>query len=780
MKVLRKILLCFCVLLLLATATGAGFYYFCTSGYDFSAQKLLKNGGSVTFFDNSDNEISVDSLNPLNASLSATENLKSEESGEKTSDKNSDKTNDKTNDKTGVKTSDKTNGKSGGDFKSIDELPSFLPNAFIAVEDKRFYKHGGIDVRALIRAAKNNIISGSFKEGGSTITQQLIKNTHLSGEKTFKRKLRELKLTLQAEKTLSKKEILYYYLTTIYFGENCYGIESAAQNYFGKHAENLNLNECAALAATVKSPAYYNPRKQANDKRKDLVLKLLKEQNLITDEQFSNCYGVKITVKEKCDGKCEYFSNALEEVYAKFDLSPYEQSNLKIYTYFDREVYNKLKNVLSDYPENASASVIKKNGEIIAETGDLSAKRSPASTIKPLLVYAPALETKTVCLATKINDERTDFSGYRPKNYGDAYFGEISVKDALKKSLNVPAVKILNATGLKKSAEYAQKAGIKITDLSLASALGAIGDGITLTDLCGSYTVFAANGEYFCPKYVKKAVSGGKVVYNSEKQKNSIFSDTKVFSRGTVSLVNECLHECATDGTARALNGKSYTVCAKTGTNGDENGNSDAYTVSYTASHVIGIRFSEKNGEKLPNHITGGYVAEYASRFLNELYKSAPPAEFEKTDEVVNAAICRVNYDDGKIVLADRNAPEKYVLHFNFLKETLPKEISTEFSCPRVLESGLKVENDSVKITLERKNFVYVEIIRSDQNGSKKITDLKAGDYYLDDKLKNGTYSYSIIPYVINADGEKICGDEQFLGTVIIYDKITDKNWWND
>lgn len=788
MKVFKKILLYFCVLLFATAAAGAGFYYFCTSDYDFNAEKLLKSGVSVTFFDNSGKEISADLLSSDNASTTASDRGEEINICEKTG-KNSEETFDE------VKTA---NAK----FESIDELPDFLPGAFIAVEDKRFYKHGGIDFRALIRAAKNNVLSGNFKEGGSTITQQLIKNTHLSGEKTFKRKLRELKLTLQAEKQLTKKQILYYYLTTIYFGENCYGIESAAQNYFGKHAKNLDLNECASLAATVKSPAYYNPKKRANAKRKDLVLTLMHNQKLISSEQFSAFYGKNVEITEKSNAKCEYFSGALEEIYAKFDLSPYEQSNLKIYTYFDKETYKKLEEVLSDYPENASASVITQNGEIIAEIGRAGEKRSPASTIKPLLVYAPAIETKTVCLATKINDERTDFSGYSPKNYGDVYLGEVNVKDALKKSLNVPAVKILNATGLKKSAGYAQKAGVEITDLSLASALGAIGEGINLTKLCGAYTVFASGGEYFCPSYVKKAISGGKVIFSGEKSfKNSAANSgnergkdaknknacggtsacgVKVFSCGTAALINECLAECAQSGTARALNDKPYTVCAKTGTDGDKSGNNDAYTVAYTASHVIGIRFSGKNGEKLPDFITGGYVAEYTSRFLNEFYKNAPPADFKQTDEIISADICRVGYDDGKIILADPNAPEKYVLRFDFLKDGLPTETSTEFSRPRVLNGEIKVKNGAVEISLERKNFVCAEIIRSDQSGSKKIADLVSDGGFTDGKLNNGTYSYSVIPYVLAKNGEKIYGDEKFLGTIIIYDKITDNDWWND
>lgn len=649
-----------------------------------------------------------------------------------------------------------------------------LKKAFIAVEDKRFYSHGGIDVKALLRALINNIKSGSLKEGGSTITQQLIKNTHLSGEKTLARKLRELKLTIQAEKTLSKNQILNYYLNTVYFGESSYGVNAAALNYFGKSPSELNLNECAALAATVKSPAYYNPRAEGNFKRKDLVLKLMREQGLITNEQFNEFYNVKPSVIEKTSDFSRYFSHALSEALEKTNISPYGNSKLEIYTCYDGAASESLKNRLCDFADSAQASLMAKNGEIIAEFGNSALKRSPASAIKPILVYAPALENKTITLATRILNERADFSGYNPRNYGDEYGGYESVLTAIKNSLNVPAVKVLNAVGVKKAAEAAKKAGINVTDLSLASALGALGDGVSVTELCAAYSCFACGGNYYAPTYLKRVLIDGKCVFSAKNM------PTRAFSAGTAELISEALNECAKSGTARALSDKQYTVCAKTGTNGDKSGNDDAVIAAYTSEHTLCIRLSALGGEKLPANVTGGYAARYASQIFDDLYCEREPSDVEKSNEIIKVKICKIAYEEGKILLADDNAPEKYTLDFSFLRGSEPKEKSTEFSKPQISDYAIRVENGIVKISAERKSFVRCKIIRISGASTELAGELFSDKYeFSDEGLNVGSYSYSLIPYYVCKNGEELYGDEINAGSVIIYDKTLSGEWWN-
>lgn len=749
MKFFKRILAAFAVILFSGGTLCAIYYFAVTSNYSFSEEKLLKTDKSVIFYDRFGNKISPEIIN---SECSAVESPASKNGA---ADVNVAELN--------------ANGLAVADLSANDMLCS----AFIAVEDKRFYSHNGVDIKALLRALKNDILSGGVKEGGSTITQQLIKNTHLSGEKTLARKLRELKLTVQAEKSLSKKQILNYYLSTVYFGEGLYGVNAAAKSYFNKSAEELNLNECAALAATVKSPAYYNPRADGSLKRKDLVLSLMKEQGLITSVQFSEFYGVKPKTYQKTNDFSRYLAYALSEAYDKCDLSPYGDYRLEIHTYYDQTAAQSLKTRLADYKTEAQAAIITADGEIIADAGNAELKRSPASAIKPILVYAPALDSKTVTLATRILNERADFSGYNPRNYGDEYGGYESVLTSIKNSLNVPAVKVLNAVGVKKAAEYAEKAGVPVTDLSLASALGAIGEGVSVSALGGAYTCFLNGGNYYEPNRVKSVFINGKRIFNNKK------SPARVFSAGAADLINEALSECVKSGTARALNGKTYELCAKTGTNGDKNGNDDAVITAYTAEHVICLRLSALSGEKLPSYVTGGYAAHYTSQILNDIYAKTTPKNFKKSNETVQAKICKIAYDDGKILLADDAAPEKYVLKFSFLRGSEPTQKSTALTNPQIARYFISVENQKVKIIAERKNHIKCKIIRISSGGAQTAGELDCGktEFY-DENLSEGSYSYVLIPYCV-CGGAELYGEEINAGSVIIYDKTLNGEWWN-
>lgn len=206
-----------------------------------------------------------------------------------------------------------------------EEIPSFVKNAFIAVEDRRFYKHNGIDKKALMRAMWNNIKSFSLKEGASTISQQLIKNTHLTNEKTLKRKLIEFKLTRQLEKNYSKDEILEMYLNTIYFGKNSYGITSAAKNYFNVNVSDLSLSQAAVLAGLIKAPTAYSPANNMEKcrTRRDTVLKLMKEQGYISETEFAAAVAEDIALSEgEKSASAYYIEQAKEEFERVMNFSP--------------------------------------------------------------------------------------------------------------------------------------------------------------------------------------------------------------------------------------------------------------------------------------------------------------------------------------------------------------------------------------------------------------------------------------------------------------------------
>ncbi|MBP5308946.1 MAG: transglycosylase domain-containing protein, partial [Clostridia bacterium] len=473
----------------------------------------------------------------------------------------------------------------------LENLPAHVKYAFIAIEDKRFYRHRGVDIKRMAAAALKNVKNKGFKEGASTISQQLIKNTHLSNEKTLKRKLKEIKLTLKLEKSLTKDQILEAYLNTIYFGEGAYGIERAARTYFYKSAAELDLHESATLAAVIKAPSVYspflNPDKTAE--RRNLVLKRMREQKYITENDYSSEIGKPLgAIRDDSANAYSYMNCAkreAEEIISSLPLGYYESYD--IYTYLDAELNELLQNETKERPVKSNyLAVLTDNishGVTALSSDVYEIKRCPASTVKPWLVYAPAIYENEISLATKILDEQTDFNGFYPCNNKGVYHGYVSVKEALSKSLNVPSVKVANCLGLKKMKDYAAKMNIELEG-GLGVAIGGIDDGMTLREICDCYSVFSGKGCFTESKFIKKiTLKNGKTVYERAA------SSKKVFDEATAFIVNDALKECAENGTAKKISIKNLNLYAKTGTNGNTDGNFDAYTVSFTPEYTLGV-----------------------------------------------------------------------------------------------------------------------------------------------------------------------------------------------
>ena len=314
---------------------------------------------------------------------------------------------------------------------SISKIKKHTKDAFISAEDKRFYSHNGIDFIRIGGAIISNLKSRSFSEGASTISQQLIKNTQLSSEKTITRKLKEIKMTKQLEKSFSKDEILEFYLNNIYFGNGCYGIENASNHYFNKSAENLSIEESALLAGTINAPSLYDIEsnfEKANN-RKNLILKLMKSYGKISENQYNEAVSseIKLNIQKQSNSNFLY-NEILKEASQKLDISEekLKNNNYKIYTYIDLNLQNKIKEIIkSNYsnldcnPNIASIVTDNKSNGIIAIVGNkktFETKRQPGSIIKPILVYAPAFENNTISPATKIVDEKVNIGGYSPEN----------------------------------------------------------------------------------------------------------------------------------------------------------------------------------------------------------------------------------------------------------------------------------------------------------------------------------------------------------------------------
>lgn len=682
-------------------------------------------------------------------------------------------------DKNGIKI---TELKKGKNYVNLEDIPKHTLNAFISSEDKNFFSHHGIDYRRIIGAGLANLKSMSFSQGGSTISQQLIKNTHLKNEKTLSRKINEIKLTRILEKNYSKNQILEMYLNTIYFGENCYGLFDASQKYFSKDPSDLSIGESALLASIIKAPSKYNPIRNLSlaNKNKNVVLDRMYKENYIDYENVKKLKNEDITLNINKDYvTCNSY---LTEVYNELDNiflgREYLMKNLKIYTSFDSEIQNiisKEKMSETDYTaicldnETLSVTALFSNQGLI--------KRCPASTVKPWLIYAPCLEEGIINQYTKINDERTDFNGYSPKNFNDSYNGQVSARYALSNSLNVPAVKLLNTLTVDKAKNYSKLMDIDIKSNSLGIALGALENDMSIIDIANCYSVFPNYGIYKKAHFINKITdASGKTIYSF----NQI--NRKVFSEGTATIINDMLKDCSTQGTAKKLKKLNFDVYAKTGTNGDDNGNKDAYSVCYTSDKTFAVWNGFYNGDYMPNSITGGkQPTTQIFNILSNVYKEKKPKALEYKS-VLELKFDKYSYEtNNEFYLTDDNTPYKYRICGLFTEKNRPEKVTTVFKKPILNNAIITLDNDTVNIKYELNKlygFLITRILRGEE------TTVYDGKEAFCEKLeKEGVYQYFVTPY-ISIGNEKIFGDKYKLPE-INYTKQKDKtlppdDWWFD
>ncbi len=627
----------------------------------------------------------------------------------------------------------------------INYLNKDTLNAFIASEDRTFYRHGGLNYRRMVKALFTNIKAGAFKEGASTISQQLIKNTHLTGDKTISRKLKEIRLTKELEKHFGKNEILEMYLNTIYFGHNCYGIESASEFYFSKTAEELTLNESATLAGLLSSPNNYSPLKNPDKslERRNIVLKAMETCGFITEERRKAESQAPIEIAERSPkgGSSDYLEGVFDEL-EELNTDFYGLADgCKIYTFMDSDIQNFISEIQTDC--DGAIVVTENSGGVTAFKSSIGfAKRQPGSTIKPLLVYAPSFEEGILTPYTRILDEKIDFGGYSPENNDKTYHGYVTAEESLQKSYNVPAVKTLNSLTIEKAEKYANAMNLELDgeEKNLALALGGMKYGLSLKELTDRYTIFANSGLYSPSRFIKKIVSkDGKIIYNAEK------TPQRVFSEGVCSLMNGVLEGTSKTGTAKRLKDIKYDVASKTGTCGAEDGNTDAYAMCYTSEHTIGVWLGDKNNKKLK--ITGGgSCCPIAEKILGKLYKDRTPAQLNTT-----AGTCQIDIDaeeyyrNNKIVLAESISPKLNVLTVRGLSSNIPKETSTRFSKPVISAPQISVEKNGVKIQLCQTKYYSYLINRITNGENVEIYNGKWKEEILD-KPDAGVHLYTVTP----------------------------------
>lgn len=669
----------------------------------------------------------------------------------------------------------------------LESLQEHTINAFIASEDRTFYSHNGLNYKRMLKALYTNVISRSFKQGASTISQQLVKNTHLSGDKTIKRKLNEIKLTKELEKKYSKDDILEMYLNTIYFGHNCYGLESAAEFYFNKNAENLDLQQSATLAGLLASPNNYSPFKNPEKclLRRNTVLKAMLNCDYISESQYNTAVTAHIDPQKNsgADKNSDYLSAVFDEL-EDIETDFYNlASGCKIYTYLKEDLQQFIESC--EYKCDNAIIITSANGGINAFKSTIGmAKRQPGSTIKPIMVYAPAIEEKLIIPCTKILDEKIDYGGYSPENFDKKYHGNVTVADSIKYSYNIPAVKTLNTLTIDKAQKYLSQMNIELDDdeKNLSLALGGMKFGLSIKDIVDSYTAFANSGNYFSSKFIKKIVSkDGKIIYENSSM------PVRTFSEGTCSLINDMLIETSKSGTAKKLKNFDFDVASKTGTCGNAQGNTDAYNISYTSEHCIGVWLGDKDNKRLD--ITGGNdCCNITKEILNNLYKNHSPKHLEVE---LGTEQCIIDLDEytnnDKIVLADKLSPKLNIMKIKTIKGNAPKEVSTRFSNPTINKPSIYVEEGTVNIKLCQTKY-YSYILKRAKSGN--YSTIYDGDWVerICDSPEEGVYVYSLIPYFFDGK-DKHYGKEITFPAVNIVKEITppqvkipniaEKDWFN-
>ena len=671
-------------------------------------------------------------------------------------------------------------------FADIDKLSENTLNAFISIEDKDFYKHHGVNYKRIAGAMLNNLKSRSFSQGASTITQQLVKNTQLSSEKTISRKIKEVALAQKIEAKYDKRQILEQYLNIIYFGNNCYGIESASEYYFSKKAEDLTVSEAAMLAGLIKSPSKYSPIKNPENckSRRNLVLSEMNNDGLLSDSEYSKVVKKDLSLALNTERKNRlnsYSQAAIDEAESILGL-PARQIALKgykLYTYQNTEKQAALENALEGELGCDKAGIVIDNQThaVVAYIGDssykiLEAKRQPGSCIKPILVYAPAMNEDIIYPCSQILDEKTTIAEYTPKNVGNVYRGYVSAREALSKSINIPAVKVLSYLGIDKGKQYAEEMGIEFDQLdnSYTLALGGMTYGVNIEQLASAYTTFANGGKYSPAKFISFITDkNNRLVYVNKAAEKEVLREDVAF------LTTDMLKTCAKSGTAKRLSEIGMDIASKTGTVGKSGSreNLDAWNVSFTRDQTCAVWLGNLDNQSI-SYAGGNQPTEMVKKYFQQVGDSST---FEMPKSVVERSIDGVELSDNhRIVLANDYMPERYTHKELFSIFNLPKDISEKLATIETTSFIGRVEAGKAKIKFDAKD--YMSYIFS-SNG-KKIAEVsnKSGQQEVElmlsqDKQKiDIEYHYTLAPEICARDSIS------FVKTNKTENNIDDKKWF--
>jgi len=553
-----------------------------------------------------------------------------------------------------------------GTWVSLDKISPNVADAVLSTEDRNFYHEYGFSIKGMVRALllnlKNRIMGSSdIAGGGSTLTQQLVKNAFLSQEQTISRKAKEIFIAMQVENTYSKKQILAMYLNNAYFGNGVWGIEDASEKYFGVHASQLTVPQAATIAGMLKNPNGYNPKDHPAEsrQRRNVVLALMKDNGKLTQEQMKSYQDSPMITSDNYQYDSGYrypyfFDAVIDEAIKKYGLSEEDIMNrgYKIYTTLDQNYQSTMQTDFADsslFPydaddgtraQGASIAIDPKTGGVTALVGGRNDShvfrgynratqlvRSPGSTIKPLAVYAPALQ-HGYHYDSMVEDKHQAYGSnkYSPKNATGTYQGKIMLYQALAESKNTTAVWLLNKIGVSEGYRSAEKFGLKLSDSdkNLSLALGGLEKGVSPMTMASAYSAFANEGVKYDAHFIRRIVdASGKTIVDEEDA-----DSTRVVSEKVANEMTSMMIDVYKNGTGVSAKPYGYTIAGKTGST-QGNGvdptaaDTDRWYIGYTPDVVLATWVGfDSNKNSIENAGTRGGAALFKSEMEGILPKT--------------------------------------------------------------------------------------------------------------------------------------------------------------
>lgn len=566
-------------------------------------------------------------------------------------------------------------------YVSIEEMPVDAVTAIVSIEDKKFFRHHGIDYRALLRAIKAMVQNGEVTQGGSTITMQLARNVFLSQEKTWQRKVEEMYIATELENKYSKDQILEFYLNNIYFGNGYYGIQSAARGYFDSDVENLSLSQIAFLCAIPNNPTLYDPvtNKDNTISRRDRILKNMLDDGKISQMDYAEAVAEQITLNRpqalakndyvetytyycatralmeqqgfvfhedfKTDEKQQAYEDTYSALYSECQKKLYT-GGYRIYTSIDLSLQDELQQSVNDtlsgytgvndegvYELQASAVCIDNdNGYVRAIVGGRSQEfpgytlnrayqsfRQPGSAIKPLTVYTPSFE-QNYTPDTIVTDEPIEDG---PRNANGTYLGEITVRTAVEKSVNTIAWKLYDQLTPDKGLSYLKAMNfsrISPSDYRLATALGGFTNGVSALEMASGFATIENDGYYRTPTCIVKIEDGnGTVLYNSGQ------NPVLIYKKNAARMMTDVLKGVITNGTGKGLDLGDMPCAGKTGTTNDQK---DGWFVGYTRYYTTSVWVGYDMPKKLEGLMGNTYPGKIWQSFMSKAHEGLEPLEF--------------------------------------------------------------------------------------------------------------------------------------------------------